>query len=485
MEQSGYRKVSRTNIIATWVCAVILAGLSFRNYGFAPQFFSTAAVMFGTALLITVLYFIPIQEALKGGVIVTIVGLATLLASILQGGSDRNFIASFFVLALATLYFDSRIILAYCVVYLSVCVMACLIDPAYIDGEHYEMARVLIKLVIYGAVSAVLYAATRKGEGLIRRSQAVARQIVDASEAARTASASLFHSVESGNGSMEEMAGNISRISASATSVTADMGRMLGQVQDMRAAMADSGTLLQENLACTQSLSDSYGKVLSGVLDGKQAMGQAGQAIRTAADTVLSADEATGQLLSQMENAGQILKDIHSIASKTNLLSINASIEAARSGVYGKGFAVVASEIHALAVDSAAAAADIQQIIDGLISVTSLVSQRVTGSAQMLQGGLEQVALVDRYLGALESISGQVESIIRQENGLIGRFQGQFQQVETQLSAVTEQLRDSADLVAQIDASIQEQSSASEDLASQLEEIATVSAQLQEKMALS
>lgn len=484
MEQSGYRKTSRTNIIATWICAVILAALSFRNYGFAPEFISTAAVMFGTALLITALYFVPMQEALKGGIIVTTVGLATLLASVLQGGNDRNFIASFFVLALATLYFDSRIILGYSGVYLAVCVAACLFNPAYIDGAEYETARVLIKLVIYGAVAAALYAATRQGEGLIRQSREAARQIAGASEAARGASERLFQSVERGNGSMEEMAGNISHISSSAASVKDDMDQMLVRAHEMQAAVEDSGALLRENLECTRSLADSYGNVLGGVQDGMQAMGEAGQAVRSAADTVLSASKATGQLQEQMEKVGAILGEIHAIASKTNLLSINASIEAARSGIYGKGFAVVAGEIRALAADSAAAAANIQQIIDGLMTVTALVSQRVTDSTALLRDGLGQIGRVEQCLHTLEGISGEVEVIVHRENGLIGRFQGKYEQVEGELTAVLEQLRDCVSLVGQIDASLQEQTSASNALTSQLEEIAMVSAHLQEKMTL-
>lgn len=484
MERSGYRKISRTNIIATWICAVILAGLSFRNYGFAAEFVSTACVMFGTALLITGLYFVPMSEVVKGGIIVTIVGLATLLASVLQGGSDRNFIASFFVLALATLYFDSRIILSYSVVYLAVCGGACLANPAYIDGANYETARVLIKLVIYGAVAAVLYAATRQGEGLIRRSREAARQIVAASETARSVSTSLFQSVEAGNGSMEEMAGNISQLSTSTASVREEMGRMLHSVQGVGDAVSTSGQLLQDTLACTHSLAENYQNVLGGVEQGKAAMGEAGASIRGAADTVLSANEATDRLSAQMERVGEILKDIHAIASKTNLLSINASIEAARSGVHGKGFAVVAGEIRTLAADSASAAAEIQQIIDGLVSVTDTVSQRVTSGASMLQSSLGQIGRVDQCLQDLGSISGSVGSIIQQENGLINDFQGRYQQMESQLSTVMGELRDSVELVVQIDAAIQTQAAASATLSTQLEEIAVVSGSLQEKMQL-
>lgn len=484
MGREEYRKTGRTNIIATWVCAVILAVLSYRNYGLAGAFFTTAATMFGTAALITGLYFIPFQEVIKGCVTVTIVGIATLVASILQGGSDRNFIASFFVLALATLYFDSRIILGYSVIYLLVCAGVCLVNPAYIDGTDYEMARVFIKLVIYAAVSAVLFAATRKGESLILASREAAEQISQSSKTAREVSENLLISVETGNGSMEEMAGNIGQISQSSSAMKADMQIMLERAAEMKEAMQRGDAVLSDNLECTAALAESYEDVVNGVRDGKTAVKEAESAVHSASDTVALANEAAGQLMDQMEKVGSILKEIQSIASKTNLLSLNASVEAARSGEHGKGFAVVAGEIRSLAVESAAAANDIQQIIDSLISVAGLVTQRVTGSASLLAEVKEQITDLDGCFRTLEKVSAEVNENVRKENNLIHIFQGDFEQIGDSIETVTQQVHDGVGMIEKIYASLHEQEAASEELASRLEEIASISASLRDKMCI-
>lgn len=485
MSQDVYRKTSRVNIYATWICAVILAGLSYRNYGFAAAFISTAAIMFGTAALITVLYFIPFHEGFKGGVIVTVVGLATLAASILQGGSDRNFIASFFVLALATLYFDSRIILGYSGIYLAVCIGACLVNPAYIDGAEYEMARVLIKLVIYAAVSVVLFAATRKGEGLIRAGREAAEQIAKSSLAARDASENLFASVETGNGSMEEMAGNIGQISQSSSAMKADMQVMQEYTVGIKEVIQKSDAVLSDNLECTRELAGSYEEVVAGVRDGKEAMKEAGRAALSASDAVTLANGSARQLMEQMQKVGGILKEIHSIASKTNLLSLNASVEAARSGEHGKGFAVVAGEIRSLAAESAEAAEDIQQIIDSLISVADTVSGHVTGSTALLEEVMGQLDHLDGCFGALENISAKVSGIVQKENGLIQDFQEEFERIGSGIETVMKQVDDGVETIEKMDASLHEQEYASGELASRLEEIASIAASLRETIGTS
>ena len=65
------------------------------------------------------------------------------------------------------------------------------------------------------------------------------------------------------------------------------------------------------------------------------------------------------------QNIGNIISEIEDIASQTNLLSLNASIEAARAGDAGRGFAVVADQIRKLAEQSTQSAVDTRQLIEG------------------------------------------------------------------------------------------------------------------------
>lgn len=91
-----------------------------------------------TSLIVSILRFMKMNEVLKGSVIVCCIGFATLLTSILQGGNSRCFIAAFFVLGLATLYFKSKVIISYGAFFTVSSIVAALVNPAYIDGENAE-----------------------------------------------------------------------------------------------------------------------------------------------------------------------------------------------------------------------------------------------------------------------------------------------------------------------------------------------------------
>ena len=87
--------------------------------------------------------------------------------------------------------------------------------------------------------------------------------------------------------------------------------------------------------------------------------GEAAHIATTAVELASSADSTIGQLSRSSAEVGDVVKLITSIAEQTNLLALNATIEAARAGEAGKGFAVVASEVKDLAQETARATGDI------------------------------------------------------------------------------------------------------------------------------
>jgi methyl-accepting chemotaxis protein len=132
--------------------------------------------------------------------------------------------------------------------------------------------------------------------------------------------------------------------------------------------------------------------------EGAEVVGATIHSIRQLAQEVESASDTIQTLEQETANIGAVLAVIKGIAEQTNLLALNAAIEAARAGEQGRGFAVVADKVRALAARTQESTKDIQQMIERLqVGVQNAVKATHSGSARARQS-VEQAAGVDQAL---------------------------------------------------------------------------------------
>ncbi|HEV7285339.1 MAG TPA: methyl-accepting chemotaxis protein, partial [Kaistia sp.] len=112
-------------------------------------------------------------------------------------------------------------------------------------------------------------------------------------------------------------------------------------------------------------------------------------------------------------NINQVVTTITKVADQTNLLSLNAAIEAEKAGQYGRGFAVVATEIRRLADQTAVSTYDIEQMVK---DIQSAVAAGVMGMDKFSEE-------VRRGMTEVQQVGGQLSDIIEQVQGLVPRFE--------------------------------------------------------------
>ncbi len=178
--------------------------------------------------------------------------------------------------------------------------------------------------------------------------------------------------------------------------------------------------------------------------------------IKTASDRLVIKIEEAGN---RSEEIGAIVETIDGIAAQTNLLALNAAIEAARAGEHGKGFAVVADEVRKLAEKSAAATGEIGQLVKG-------IQQAVDESKAAMEDGNEAIAVgmtgvheagdaLKDILQAIEGITGRVESIAVAAR-LVGTSFDKLVTAMENVSAVVEENTASTEEMAASSAEVQE-----------------------------
>ncbi|WP_273210051.1 methyl-accepting chemotaxis protein [Marinobacter subterrani] len=155
------------------------------------------------------------------------------------------------------------------------------------------------------------------------------------------------------------------------------------EVSELIAQSSGEGaTALEDITQRTGSVSELNSRNLDGVRESNQALSQVAEQIRQVNDQLLTFRETVSGLSESAGKIGKILEMVQGFSDQTNLLALNAAIEAARAGEAGRGFAVVADEVRQLAQKIASATGDVNQIISDM---DSRVVRTEKDTAQLLE----------------------------------------------------------------------------------------------------
>lgn len=211
---------------------------------------------------------------------------------------------------------------------------------------------------------------------------------------------------------------------------------------------------------------------------GEEAINEAIRHLSAVTQTVSYATDSIQKLGKRSEEIGGIITVISDIAEQTNLLALNAAIEAARAGEQGKGFAVVASEVRKLAEQSKSASGQITNLINDIQAETSVTVRTMESNLLAVN---EQVMIINKGGEALEEI---VHTVVATENG-VKEMKDSFthvhvnsQNVQQAIQEISSIIEESAAATEEVAATSEEQYATVAEITANSDELASISEQL-------
>ncbi|GIO27032.1 methyl-accepting chemotaxis protein [Ornithinibacillus bavariensis] len=313
----------------------------------------------------------------------------------------------------------------------------------------------------------------------------------------------LSRSINDMSTNLREMIKNVTHVSEFVTSQSEELTQSANEVKVGSEQVAST---MQELAAGTETQANSASDLANGMSQFSVKVKEAsenGGVVRESSQKVLTMTEDGTKLMEdttrQMLKIDQDVRDtvkkmkalddktkkitelvtvIRDVADQTNLLALNAAIEAARAGEHGKGFAVVADEVRKLAEQVSVSVTDITEIVNGIEEESKAVSESLTVSYEEVEHGTVQIAATGETLmnikKAVNEMTDNISTITNNLTEIVAGSEKMQRSIE-EIAAISEE---SAAGVEETSASTEQTSSIMEEVAGSSEELAKLSEEL-------
>ena len=299
------------------------------------------------------------------------------------------------------------------------------------------------------------------------------QDVMNTSQQVAASSEELTASAEQTSHATEEITNTIQEIAVGAETSTASLEESSTGLEEVTLGIqniADSSN----NISEASSLATSQAKM------GGEYVGKTVQQIQAISESVNESSEAIRSLDKRSQEIGEITKVITAIANQTNLLALNAAIEAARAGEHGKGFAVVADEVRKLAEQSQQSSQQISELINEIQVDMARSNNSIDQVKSDVQEGLTIVGKTEEsfevILDSLDKVGMQIDDLAATAE----QMSASAQEVSANVASSTSMSRDSSMNSQTVAAAAEEQLASMEEISSASNNLSEMAMNLQE-----
>ena len=279
----------------------------------------------------------------------------------------------------------------------------------------------------------------------------------------------------------QQLAASTEEVSRASHEVTANTEQISSGIQVSAKAAQESSVAMEETATGVQRIAESVQTLNVEAQSMEQLAATSETSVKEAKDQmdrIFESSNETNQLIKQLsrqvseiETITQVITDI---TEQTNLLALNAAIEAARAGEHGKGFAVVADEVRKLAEQSKTSASEIVNLIGEIQQDAQQVEQSVAGSMENVEQGVQ---VIDDAAHAFHNIIVAVQSM----GGQIMDISSATEEISASAEEVSASIQEIASQATVVSSQTEQNTAAVEEQMATLEEINSVSYELDQQ----
>ncbi|PRB81294.1 chemotaxis protein [Pseudomonas sp. MYb185] len=236
--------------------------------------------------------------------------------------------------------------------------------------------------------------------------------------------------------------------------------RQRNETDMVAAAVNEMSAATQEVAGNVHRAADAARSANQQAEQGKLVAGKARDSIEMLSSSVSSAATVASQLATDAKEIGTVVDVIKGIAEQTNLLALNAAIEAARAGEQGRGFAVVADEVRALAKRTADSTEQIHRLIDNLQQATGRAVSTMHAGSEQADQGVQLVIQADEALDGIRQaiervndMAGQIASAAEEQSAVVDEINQNITNIAVLSDQTATHARHSAEINLQLAAS--------------------------------